>query len=267
MILESDVNTVRDNAYWFIFCRDELLIKEEGGAVTIPLFNDLPSLTINAVNTHSIGSLNGKKCYIATAAKEILPEGFSFTKIKQLYGCVNSPWFWLAFRAFHLTGWLRNSQYCGRCGKPMNIYDKELAMHCPHCGFIMYPRLSPAIIVAVIRDGKLLLARNRMRPELYSVIAGFVEPGETLEECVRRELLEEVGMPVNNITYFGSQPWPFPDSLMVAFTAQAASDKITIDNQEIIEAGWFAADQLPNIPPSVSIGRKLIDWFTQNHKK
>jgi NAD+ diphosphatase len=127
---------------------------------------------------------------------------------------------------------------------------------------VNYPRLSPAIIVAVLKNKQVLLARNkRFKLPFYSVLAGFVEPGETIEECVQREIREEVGITVKNIRYFGSQPWPFPNSLMIAFVADYADGEITIDGSEIIDAAWFSKDDLPQIPPTISIARQLIDWF------
>jgi NAD+ diphosphatase len=143
-------------------------------------------------------------------------------------------------------------------------------MRCPACGLSSYPRLAPAIIIAVVRrtdnGPRLLLARNhRFPPGRYSVVAGFVEPGESLEECAEREVLEEVGIRIANLRYFGSQPWPFPHSLMVAFTAEYAGGAITLDGSEIADAGWFAADALPQLPPRMSIARRLIDWFAAEH--
>jgi NAD+ diphosphatase len=133
---------------------------------------------------------------------------------------------------------------------------------------VNYPRLSPAIIVAVIKDNQILLASAKRFPvKFYSVLAGFVELGETLEECVKREVLEEVGVNVKNICYFGSQPWPFPDSLMIAFTAEHDSGEIKINSGEIEEAGWFSADSLPQIPPKISIAHHLINWFIQMRSK
>ena len=129
-----------------------------------------------------------------------------------------------------------------------------------------YPRLSPAIIVAVINDNRILLAHaDRFASGLYSVLAGFVEPGEAFEECVKREVKEEVGIMVKNIRYFGSQPWPFPNSLMVGFTADYDSGKISIDGIEIKDAGWFKANDLPRIPGKISIARRLIDWFVERY--
>jgi NAD+ diphosphatase len=136
------------------------------------------------------------------------------------------------------------------------------AKECPGCGFLSFPRISPAVIVLVEKENRVLLARvKRFTTELYSVLAGFVEPGETLEETVRREVEEEVGIKVKNLRYFGSQPWPFPDSLMIGFTADYESGEIKIDETEIADAGWYDPDRLPTIPGKISIARELIDWF------
>ncbi|MCK4988071.1 MAG: NAD(+) diphosphatase, partial [Desulfobacterales bacterium] len=168
-------------------------------------------------------------------------------------------------RANQLVDWGRTHQYCGVCGRPTEDKTDERAKICPQCGLVNYPRLSPAIIVAVLKNNQILLARNkRFKLPFYSVLAGFVEPGETLEQCVQREIREEVGLTVKNIRYFGSQPWPFPNSLMIAFIADYADGEITVDGSEIIDAAWFSKDKLPQIPPSISIARQLIDWFTNN---
>jgi NAD+ diphosphatase len=146
----------------------------------------------------------------------------------------------------------------------------ERAKKCPQCGLTSYPRLAPAIIVRIERDGpdsrEILLAHNKRHPAgFYSVLAGFVEPGETLEECVRREIREEVGIEVKKINYFGSQPWPFPHSLMVAFTAEYANGDIILEEEELDDAAWFSPGDLPPVPPPISIARQLIDSFAQAH--
>ena len=133
---------------------------------------------------------------------------------------------------------------------------------------VSFPRISPAIIVLVERDGKALLARSpRFKEGLFSTLAGFVEPGETLEDAVRREVKEEAGIDVKNIRYFGSQPWPFPDSLMVGFTAEYAGGEIKIDDNEILDARWFSAEDMPEIPGKISIARALIDYFLEKAGK
>jgi NAD+ diphosphatase len=138
----------------------------------------------------------------------------------------------------------------------------ERAKECPRCGLLVFPRLSPAIIVLVERGHQMLLGRPRhFPPGLYSVIAGFVEPGETLEDAVMREVQEEVGIAIKDLRYFGSQSWPFPHSLMVGFTATYAGGEISLDEMEMEDAGWFTADNLPTLPGKISIARELIDWF------
>jgi NAD+ diphosphatase len=184
--------------------------------------------------------------------------------LRYLYGRVNETVHQIAMRAVHLIEWDKTVCYCSRCGAEMAHGADMNTKECRGCGFVSFPRISPAVIVLVERDGKALLARGaRFNQELYSVLAGFVEPGETLEETVQREIEEEVGIQVKNIRYFGSQPWPFPDSLMIAFTAEYAGGEITIDKAEITDAGWFDAGALPQIPGSISIARKLIDWFVE----
>jgi NAD+ diphosphatase len=173
---------------------------------------------------------------------------------------------WIAGRANQLVQWNRSHQYCGACGHPTENTSEERAKICPGCGLINYPRISPAVIVAVLKDNQILLANNkRFKTGYYSVLAGFVEPGENLEECVQREVFEEVGITLKNIRYFGSQPWPFPNSLMVAFTAEYAAGEINVSRSEIADAAWFSADSLPSIPPGFTIARQLIDWYLQHH--
>jgi NAD+ diphosphatase len=186
--------------------------------------------------------------------------------LRRFFGTLDETLIWTAGRANQLIHWSREHRFCGKCGHETEDSRGERAKICPICGLINYPRVSPAIIIAVIKDNQILLARNkRFKNKFFSVLAGFVEPGETLEECAQREIFEEVNLRVKNIRYFGSQPWPFPNSLMVAFTADYGGGKIKEDKLEIIEAGWFSADQLPSIPPRMSIARKLIDWFVENY--
>ena len=184
--------------------------------------------------------------------------------MRALFGLLDENLIWVAGRANQLVDWRRIHRYCGRCGHATEDKPDERARICPRCGLINYPRLSPAIIVAVVKGDRILLARNkRFRRPFYSVLAGFVEPGETLEECVAREVGEEVGISLANIRYFGSQPWPFPNSLMVGFVAEHAGGEIAVDNRELTDARWFSAGNLPPIPPRISIARRLIDWFVE----
>ena len=185
-----------------------------------------------------------------------------------MFGTVDEELLWIAGRANQLVHWAQTHRFCGRCGKPTKEKNDERAVICEACGLINYPRVSPAIIVAVVKGDKILLARSsRFKSAFFSVLAGFVEPGETLEDCARREVFEEVGIRIKHIRYFGSQPWPLPNSLMVAFTADYDSGDIAIDESEIVSAGWFSATDLPTVPGKISIAGRLIDWFVQSQNE
>ena len=175
--------------------------------------------------------------------------------------------YWHMNRAFHLADWDRRTRFCGACAAPMERSDGEIAKVCPSCGAVSYPQIAPAVIMAVVRNGRLLMAHNRRHPgQMYSVLAGFVEAGETLEHAVSREVHEEAGILIRDIRYFSSQPWPFPNSLMVAFTAEYAGGELRGDDDEIDDLGWFSPADLPaQIPSSYSVARRLIEWFVSEY--
>lgn len=259
-------------ARWFVFQGDRLLVQPAGEAVDVPLCSGVTELHLSPQRELYLGCLqdaNGQEtgCYAVEIDPDApLPDGFLADGLRGLYGRLDDDAFAVAGRAVQLLAWDRTHRYCGQCGRLTENQPHERAKRCPTCGLISYPRLSPAIIIAVTRDtpeGKrLLLARNHRFPAgRYSVVAGYVEPGETLEECAQREVCEEVGIDIRTIRYFGSQPWPFPNSLMIGFTAEYAGGDITLEDSEIAEAGWFAPDALPNLPPKMSIARRLIDAF------
>jgi NAD+ diphosphatase len=263
-------------AFWFIVQEDRVLVQPAGDAASPPWVNDPINLGLITLQRHYMGFVEdgaGQKthCYAAEiAADASLPPGFVADGLRQLYPLLGEQGFRLAGAAVQLVEWARTHRFCGRCGAEMEMASGERAMKCPTCGLSSYPRLSPAVITAVVRrDGnqpRILLARNHRFPAgRYSVVAGFVEPGESLEECVQREVTEEVGVQVTNLRYFGSQPWPFPHSLMVGFTADYAGGEITLEEAEIADAQWFAADNLPQLPPKLSIARRLIDWFVEQN--
>ena len=208
-----------------------------------------------------LGALDGVACFAQLVEDDTAPAGEPVA-LRQLFGALTDEEFAVAGRALGLTTWDRDHRYCGRCGGPTEPSPTERARTCARCSFAAYPRLSPAVIMLVERDGKCLLARNaRTKMPFYSTLAGFVEVGETLEEAVAREVHEEAGVVVSDIRYFGSQPWPFTSSLMIGFTAQWASGEIHADPTEIMDAGWFARDAIPVVPPKLSIARELIDAF------
>jgi NAD+ diphosphatase len=203
-----------------------------------------------------LGTLDGTLCWAVEVS-----DAFGCLDLRQLWGTVDDEIWAVASRAVQLVDWARTHRYCGSCGTPTERSPGERARRCPACGLLAFPRIAPAVIVLIERDdGRVLLARNVNFPgSMFSCLAGFVEPGENLEQAVAREVREEVGIEIRDLEYFGSQPWPFPHSLMVGYRAQYGGGEIVCEEAEIAEAAWFAADNLPNIPPAMSIARRLID--------
>jgi len=188
-----------------------------------------------------------------------------FGPLMALHGRVPDGDWAMAGRGVQLLEWNRTHRFCGQCGTPTEPATGERARRCPACGLAAFPRLAPAVITLVTRGDEALLARGASFPRpMYSCLAGFVEPGETLEEAVRREVREEVGVELADVRYVGSQPWPFPHSLMIGFRAEWAGGEIVPDPSEIADAQWYRADDLPVVPPPVSIARALIDgWVAE----
>ena len=250
-----------DTANWFVFRGDKLLVKETEGS--LPRTSDVTVLERNLPERYDLGLFSGRSCYSADLDRTVEPpEGWVFQNLRQMWETWDEELFNLAGMAFQIVNWHRTRRFCGRCGARLEQEPESRSKKCPECGLSYFPPISPAIIVAVTRNEELLLTHAGRHPAgMYSVVAGFVEPGETLEDCVKREVLEETGINVRDIRYFGSQPWPFPHSLMVGFIAEYAGGEIAVDDDEITDAGWFTADNLPKGPPRVSIARKLIDWF------
>jgi NAD+ diphosphatase len=207
-----------------------------------------------------IGRWRGQACFAVELESAILdPMRHHCGSLYQLLGRVEEPLFALAGRAAQLLAWERDHRFCGRCGGPMALDGRERAMRCEGCGRSVYPRISPCVIVLVTCGERLLLARNaRTRRPFYSTLAGFVEAGENLEHCVAREVREEVGVEVEELRYHGSQPWPFPDQLMVGFFARYAGGEIVCEPGEIAHADWFHYRDLPPVPPPESIAGQLI---------
>ncbi len=255
---------ISKDSFWFLINEHDIIVHENNGSACIPDYTLVVKHGLNPENIQYMGTYNNVPCYVAEISdlKNLCPPFYHRPPLS-LAGKTGEDFVRLAGLANHLADWNRNHIFCGRCGEPTVIKANERARICGKCGQIYYTKLSPAIIVAITRDDRILLARaQKFTAPFYSVPAGFVEPGESLEQCVRREVREEVGIEIKNIRYFGSQPWPFPDSLMIAFTADHAEGEIVVDKSELIEAAWYRADELPAIPSGISIARRLIDWFT-----
>jgi NAD+ diphosphatase len=257
------------DAWWFVYSGYRLLVRISGATSVIPTTKEIEAWGITIEHTLYLGSFRGRSCYAAGGKlQDENPPETAFQELRSLFGCLEDGGYEIALVGVHLVEWDKTCQFCNQCrGKLKNRTDMR-AKECEECGRLEFPRISPAIIVLVEKEDTLLLARSPRFPgEFFSVLAGFVEPGESLEEAVLREVKEETGITVKDIAYFGSQPWPFPDSLMIGFTAQYESGDIRIDGEEIVEAGWYRAENLPRIPGKLSIARQLIDWFIAKHSR
>jgi len=250
------------DALLFVFRGEELLTGRDDKR-SVPPLSSLENLGLEIVFQQEVGALHGWRCFAAEVGTNAdVPEGYAFRDLRGLWGR-DEDFFRVAGRAKQIVGWNRTHQFCGRCGTRTGPGPEEFAKKCPNCGMVYYPRLSPAAIMLVNRDNELLLARSpHFPPGMYSALAGFVEPGESIEETVRREVGEEVGIEVGEVRYFGSQPWPFPNSLMIGFLAEWSAGELEIgEPEEIEDAQWFRPEDLPPLPPKVSIARKMIDAF------
>ncbi len=243
----------------FVFRGNALLVEER--ALALPDAQALAALGLGEAEFLPVGLLDGAYCRGAWVPREAAaPEGHAFVALRALFGRLDEPALAVAGRAFQIVDWARTHRYCGACGAPMSRAEGDRAMKCA-CGHVAYPRISPAMMVLVRRGPRILLARNVAAPPgRYSALAGFLEPGESVEDAIHREVREEVGLEVKDLRYFASQSWPFPGSLMVAFTAEHAGGEIRCDPREIAEARWFGpGDPLPQLSPRQSISRALID--------
>ncbi len=217
------------------------------------------------------GSVSGPGTVPSSSPSVSAPEGF-WIRLRAV-SCSDNPAIRFhtapASRALGILNWHNATRFCPRCGSPLEDHQVELARHCPACANLIFPRISPAIIVLVRKEGKILLARHAARnQDVYACLAGFLEHGETLEECVAREVREETGIEITNITYAGSQSWPYPDQHMVAFYADWASGEILVDEAEISEARWFDPANLPNTPMPGTVAYNLITGvFGSSSKK
>lgn len=261
-LVRSELAEPGQDDVWYLVRDGEILTSEDG---SLPCGPEVLADHYDAGGDEamSLGRHGGVgRWALGIQAETSPPEGWRWTPLLALGPELAEVDWAVAGRAVQLVEWARTSRYCGRCGTPSELVVGERAMRCPACSLVAYPRLAPAVIVLVRRGDEALLARNRrFRGATFSTVAGFVEPGETLEEAVRREVAEEVGVGLGEINYFSSQPWPFPHSLMIGFVAQWHSGEIEVDGEEIVEARWFRADHLPDLPPPVSIARRLIEQW------
>ena len=218
---------------------------------------------------HFLGMLDGEACWGVDVPEHNDPSDGAAIDLYSYFGRASETEWMVAGRAVQLVEWSRTHRFCGRCATPTEPSGGDRSMRCPSCGLLAYPRLAPAMITLVTKGEpgprqQILLAHGvQFRLPMYSCLAGFVEPGESLESAVVREVREEVGIDVAHVEYRGSQPWPFPHSLMIGFRARWVSGEIECDPTEILDAQWYTRDALPPIPPPISIARQLIDEWAR----
>lgn len=250
-----------NNRLWLVFRGNELLInleKEE-----LPVDADVQPENLEVFQPVYLGRFAGRDVTAAVVPEDFSPpDKLDFLRSFDAFKIIDDSYFSLVSYAFHLAAWDKSNSFCGTCGKPTARSVEERFKLCPHCSTTVYPRISPAVVVGVIRGDEILLARAHYFPEdFFSIVAGYVEPGESLEECLEREVFEETGIKVKKISYFGSQPWGLTGSLMIGYTAEYESGDIVIEEKEIAEARWFPLNDLPNLPPGTSLSRQIIDWL------
>lgn len=256
--------------YWFVV-RSGALLVTAGESPRVPCLDRGAPLPVLVSGARGIGRLGETACWAAESDAEGPPPGFAFVPLRQLFDRLPDEEVAIAGRAAQVVDFDRKHRYCGACATPTESTDGSRARACPRCREVFYPRLAPAAMALVTRDTpvgrELLLARGtRFQTPIYSALAGFVEPSESLEECVRREVLEEVGLEVGRVRYFASEAWPFPHSLMIGFLVEYLAGEIVCQPDEIVDAQWFPQDRLPLLPHRLSLARRLIEHALAEHR-
>lgn len=257
---------MQDNkTYWFVFIGNSLLVNRNEGKGSVPL-SEMPPTPLKAWTLQQeLPEMDGHPC--KTYKLEVPPEdlnGLETIGLRESWNVLPRKMYNMASKASELLYWDSNTKFCGMCGAPMKR-DTVISKRCTNCGKEVWPQVSPAIIVRIRRGDQILLvnAKTFRRSEMYGLVAGFLETGETLEDCVRREVMEEVHLKIRNLKYFGSQAWPYPCGVMIGYTADYESGEIELQEEELNRAGWFGKNNMPAIPDKMSIARMLIDDFLE----
>ena len=257
----SNVN----NVYWFIFFNNQLLLQKKGETYTIPYSINPPVPVKNVLEVSLLEDMPACTASVDTPLEETaeyLPMG-----LRASYDYLDPILHKIAGKAYELIYWDQHSRFCPSCGTK-TVMQTTISKQCPNCKYEIYPVVSPAILVLIRKGDAILLVHARnFRGSFYGLVAGFLETGETLEECVAREVKEETGLDVKNITYFGNQPWPYPSGLMVGFIADYAGGEIKLQEEELSSGDFYTRDNLPELPRKLSLALKMIDWWLEcSHK-
>lgn len=251
--------------YYFVFCKGDIMLERlEDGTYTIPYLEQAPTEIkpwTNVMNISPLGDRDVRTYRIDTPVTN--DSRYEMCGLRPSYYKLPFELYLKAGKCQEILYWDQNTLYCGVCGAPMKMHT-DISKRCTECGKEVWPQLATAIIVLVHRGDEVLLVHAKnFRSNFFGLVAGFVETGETLEEAVHREVMEETGLTIDNIRYFGSQPWPYPCGLMVGFEADYVSGEIKLQQEELAAGAWFTKDNLPTIPEKLSIARKLIDYWLE----
>ena len=251
--------------YYFVFCKGDIMLERlEDGTYTIPYLEQAPTEIkpwTNVMNISPLGDRDVRTYRIDTPVTN--DSRYEMCGLRPSYYKLPFELYLKAGKCQEILYWDQNTRYCGVCGAPMKMHT-DISKRCTECGKEVWPQLATAIIVLLHRGDEVLLVHAKnFRSNFFGLVAGFVETGETLEEAVHREVMEETGLTIDNIRYFGSQPWPYPCGLMVGFEADYVSGEIKLQQEELAAGAWFTKDNLPTIPEKLSIARKLIDYWLE----
>lgn len=248
---------------YFLFHKDQLLLTT---GAEVPRSETLPRVPVADGSLLKLPQWEGMPCYAGRLVAPPQSPDWMLMGLRETFGVLPDALFRLASKAHELLHWDDTTRFCGRCGAPMHLHT-DISKRCTRCGDEVWPSLATAVIVAITRNNDeeiLLVQSHKFKRDYMGLVAGFVETGETLEECVKREVWEETRLHIRNLRYFASQPWPFPNVLMVGFTAEYADGELTLQTSELKKGGWFRRDNMPDIPGKVSLARRLIDhWLNK----
>lgn len=257
--------------YWFVFCKTDVMMEKNGDdTYTIPLSEECPITLKEWQTPHRITPMDdGTEVRTVSIDAPITnQERYEMCGLRPSFYKLSKQLYLKAGKCQEILYWDKNTQFCGVCGAPMKLHT-DISKRCTNCGKEVWPQLATAIIVLIHRGDDVLLVHARnFKGDFYGLVAGFVETGETLEEAVRREVMEETGLTITNLRYFGSQPWPYPCGLMVGFNADYVSGEVHLQRSELSKGAWFNKNNLPTIPEKLSIARKLLDnWLNEGDKR
>jgi len=250
------------SCYWFIFIGEQLLLQQKEENLSVPFGAEppLPVLTLQKVTMY-----DGRQCFAAESSVVELPEGFITVPLRKSFLMIESSLYEMAGKSFQILFWDKHSQFCPVCGTKTQQLLPIMKV-CPNCHFELYPTVSTAILVLIRKGNSILLVHSRnFKGNFYGLVSGFLEAGESLEQCVTREVMEETSLTIKNLTYFGNQTWPYPNNLMVGFIADYESGTIKLQEDELSAGEFFTLSKLPEIPTKPSLARSMIDWWIEHH--